>query len=137
MDYLEYKGYKGSVEFSKEDDCLVGKVQGLGGKALILYEGHTLEELKADFIAAVDSYLEGCADEGIEPAKPYSGKLNLRMPSELHARVANIAASIGTTINDFINKAIINELDYEEKTCMGYLRDSGAKNKYKKAKPKS
>jgi len=21
MDYLEYKGYKGSVEYSKEDDC--------------------------------------------------------------------------------------------------------------------
>lgn len=30
MDYLEYKGYKGSIEYSKEDDCLFGKVQGLG-----------------------------------------------------------------------------------------------------------
>ena len=29
MDYLEYKGYKGSVEYSKEDNCLFGKVQGL------------------------------------------------------------------------------------------------------------
>ena len=135
MDYLEYKGYKGSVEFSKEDDCLVGKVQGLGGKALILYEGQTLEELKADFVSAIDSYLEGCAEEGIEPAKPYSGKLNLRMSSELHERVANIAASFGTTINDFINKAIVNEINYEEKTCAGYLRDSGAEKKYKKSRP--
>lgn len=30
MDYLEYKGYKGSVEYSGEDNCLVGKVQGMG-----------------------------------------------------------------------------------------------------------
>ena len=29
MDFLEYKGYKGSVEYSKEDNCLFGKVQGL------------------------------------------------------------------------------------------------------------
>jgi predicted HicB family RNase H-like nuclease len=28
MDFLEYKGYKGSVEYSKEDNCLFGKVQG-------------------------------------------------------------------------------------------------------------
>ena len=24
MDYLEYKGYKGSVEYSKADNCLCG-----------------------------------------------------------------------------------------------------------------
>ena len=48
MNYLEYKGYKGSVEYSKEDDCLCGKVQGLN-KALILYEGQTLDELRKDF----------------------------------------------------------------------------------------
>ena len=32
MDYLEYKGYKGSVEYSKEDNCLCGKVQGMGAR---------------------------------------------------------------------------------------------------------
>ena len=45
---MEYKGYKGSVEYSKEDDCLCGKVQGLN-KVLILYEGQTLAELRKDF----------------------------------------------------------------------------------------
>lgn len=60
MDYLEYKGYKGSVEYNAEDDCLFGKVQGLS-KECILYEGDTLAELRADFEAGVDSYLEYCA----------------------------------------------------------------------------
>ena len=78
MDFLEYKGYKGSVEYSKEDNCLFGKVQGMS-KALILYEGNTLEELRKDFEDGVDSYLE---------------------------------AYKGTTINDFINKAIKNELNH-------------------------
>ena len=109
MDYLEYKGYKGSVEYSKEDNCLFGKVQGMS-KALILYEGQTLDELRKDFEEGIDSYIEGCKADGIEPAKPYSEKLNLRMSSELHSKVAAFVASTGITINDFINKAIKNEL---------------------------
>ena len=111
MDYLEYKGYKGSVEYSKKDNCLFGKVQGMN-KALILYEGQTLAELRQDFEAGVDSYIEGCRADGIEPAKPYSGRLNLRMSSELHSRMAAFVAASGTTINDFINKAIKNELKH-------------------------
>ena len=89
MDYLEYKGYKGSVEYSKDDNCLL---------------------LRKDFEEGIESYLDYCKAEGIEPAKPYSGKLNLRMPSELHSRVAAFVASTGITINDFINRAITNEL---------------------------
>ena len=110
MDFLEYKGYKGSVEYSKEDDCLFGKVQGLS-KDLIVYEGQTLDELRKDFENGIDSYLEGCKADGVVPAKPYSGKLNLRMSSELHSRVAAFVSMTGTTINDFINRAIKEELD--------------------------
>lgn len=109
MDYLEYKGYKGSVEYSKEDDCLFGKVQGVP-KALILYEGQTLDELRKDFENGIDDYLEGCRADGVKPCKPYSGRVNLRMTSDLHSRVAAYAASMGTTINDFINRAIQNEM---------------------------
>lgn len=109
MDFLEYKGYKGSVEYSKEDNCLFGKVQGMN-KALILYEGQTLDELRKDFEEGIDSYIEGCKADGVEPAKPYSGKLNLRMSSELHSKLAAFVAATGMTINDFINKAIKNEL---------------------------
>jgi len=111
MDFLEYKGYKGSVEYSKEDNCLFGKVQGLS-EDLIVYEGQTLDELRKDFEDGVDSYLEGCLADGIEPAKPYSGRLNLRMPSELHSRVAAAVMASGTTINDFINRAIRHELKH-------------------------
>lgn len=113
MDYLEYKGYKGSVEYRKEDNCLCGKVQGMANKALILYEGTTIDELRKDFEDGIDSYLKGCMADGIEPVKPFNGKLNLRMSSDLHARVAVFAASSGMTINDFINKAITNELRHE------------------------
>jgi len=109
MDYLEYKGYKGTVEYCKEDDCLVGKVIGMH-KDLIAYEGRTLAELREDFEAAVDSYIEGCLADGIEPLKPFSGKLILRMSSDLHGRVAMAASADGTTINEFITRTLASVL---------------------------
>lgn len=111
MDFLEYKGYKGSVEYSKADNCLVGKVLGMG-KDSILYEGNNVEELYDDFCSGINSYIEGCVAEGLEPKKPYSGKLVLRMTSDLHERVSLAAASSSTTINDYINKAIERELAF-------------------------
>ena len=42
MKNLEYKGYTGSIEYSKEDDLLYGKVLGI--KGLISYEGKTAYE---------------------------------------------------------------------------------------------
>lgn len=109
MDYLEYKGYKGTVEYSHEDNCLFGKVIGMS-KDFISYEGQTLNELRKDFEEGIDDYISGCMADGIEPRKPFSGKLNLRMTSELHSKVASAAASAGTTINEFINRAVTHEL---------------------------
>ena len=73
MDYLEYKGYKGSIEYSKEDDCLFGKVQGLGKNVLILYEGNTVDELRKDFEGGIDLSLIHIS----EPTRPDAGKISL------------------------------------------------------------
>ena len=109
MDYLEYKGYKGTVEYSREDDCLVGKVIGMH-QDLILYEGKTLDELKSDFVEAVESYLEGCKVEGKKPRKPFSGKILVRMSPDLHERITIAATDSHITINEFINRALNTEL---------------------------
>lgn len=109
MSLLNYKGYTGSVEFSQEDNCLYGKVLGMK-KDCISYEGETVSELVSDFEEAVDEYLSCCKARGVKPAKPYSGRLVLRMPSDLHSRVATTAAGLGMTINGFINTAILDEL---------------------------
>lgn len=73
MNYLEYKGYKGTVEHSSEDDCFFGKVVGLG-KDLIAYEGKTMAELRADFEAGIDSYLQGFRLDSPESCKLFSKK---------------------------------------------------------------
>ena len=56
---MEYKGYTGSVEFSKEDSIFFGEVLGI--RSLISYEGHDRASLEEDFRGAVDDYLALCA----------------------------------------------------------------------------
>lgn len=109
MDYIEYKGYKGSVEYSKADNCLCGKVLGMS-KDLIAYEGNTINELLQDFRDGVDSYISGCKADGIEPKKPYSGLLNIRITPEMHSKIASIAKDEGITINAYIRHALEREL---------------------------
>lgn len=109
MNNLTYKGYTGSVEYDSASDCLCGKVLGMN-KDSITYEGKTLNELKADFMTGIDSYIEGCAELGIEPRKAFSGSLNVRLSPDIHSRIALMAQEAGVTINAFIKKTLEDQL---------------------------
>ena len=43
---LSYKNYNGTVEYSKEDNCLNGKVVGL--RSHLTYAGDSIRELEAE-----------------------------------------------------------------------------------------
>lgn len=105
MGTISYKGYKGSVDFSEQDNCLYGKVLGIH-KTAITYEGQTVDELRKDFQNAIDDYFDLCKQHGIEPEKPYSGTLNIRLTPEIHSRLAMMARTKGTTINALIRQAL-------------------------------
>jgi len=109
MDKLEYKGYLGSIEYSKTDRCFFGEVLGLP-KSGIIYEGNTAEELFEDFKGGIDLYLEHCKDLGIRPEKPYDGTINIKIPPTIHSRIAIYADRQQTTINGFVRRAIEREL---------------------------
>lgn len=109
MGTLKYKGYTGNVEYSQEDECLFGKVLGMNSN-VISYEGKTVDELKADFEAGIDLYIESCLERGIKPQKPYSGILNIRIPSDIHSQLALRAKQTGRSINAIIKDALENQL---------------------------
>jgi predicted HicB family RNase H-like nuclease len=108
MGALKYKGYSGTVEYSEEDNCLFGKIIGMS-KNVITYEGKTIEELKADFEAGIDLYLDSCKERGVKPQKPYSGSLNIRIPSEIHSQLALKAQMTGRSINSIIKDLLTNQ----------------------------
>ena len=88
MKTLNYKGYIGSIEVSEEDNCLFGKILDLPNDTMISYEGETVEQLKSDFMEAVDAYIAYCKENGIAPHKSYSGSLNIRVSSETQSRMS-------------------------------------------------
>ena len=67
---LSYQNYNGTVEYSKEDGCLFGKVIGI--KSLLSYEGNSVKELEQDFQEVIDAYLNDCKERNIEPEQPYT-----------------------------------------------------------------
>lgn len=101
---LSYKNYNGTVEYSKEDHCLFGKVVGI--KSLLSYEGDSVRQLEQDFQNVIDEYLEDCKERNIEPEQPYKGTFNVRISPELHRNIAEYAIEYGKSLNAAVEEAI-------------------------------
>jgi predicted HicB family RNase H-like nuclease len=99
-DFMNYKGYYGSVHFDDEDLIFHGKIEFI--RALVSYEATDAKGLKKAFQEAVDDYLGTCRHQKIEPEKPFKGSLNVRLGPELHRRVAIAAERHHLSINKFI-----------------------------------
>ena len=101
---MTYKGYTAIVGFSAEDECLIGHIAGIND--VIGFHADSVEELRKVFHETVDDYLATCAKIGREPNKPYSGKVTLRLPPELHARLAVQAEVSGSSLNNWLVSAL-------------------------------
>lgn len=101
---LSYKNYNGTVEYSKEEHCLFGKVVGI--KSLLSYEGDSVKQLEQDFQNVIDEYLEDCKERDIEPEQPYKGIFNVRISPELHRNIAIYAIEHGKSLNAVVEEAI-------------------------------
>ena len=107
---MTYKGYSARVEFSSEDDCFVGHIAGI--KDTVGFHAESVDELKAAFSEAVEDYLNVCKVTRKTPQKPYSGKLMLRIPPEIHAAVATAAQLSGKSINQWATEALNREAQH-------------------------
>lgn len=101
---LSYKNYNGTVEYSKEDKCLFGRVIGL--KSLLLYEGNSVQELETDFQNVIDDYLYDCEARNIRPEQPYKGTFNVRIKPDLHRTLAVYALEHDKSLNAVVEEAI-------------------------------
>ncbi|UCI06728.1 type II toxin-antitoxin system HicB family antitoxin [Mesorhizobium sp. B1-1-8] len=99
-----YKGYAGSIEFDDEDMVFHGRILGI--RDIITFEAETAEELVKSFHDSVDDYLAFCKERGIDPQKPFSGKLALRTTPEVHRLVSRAAASDGKSVNQWVSDTL-------------------------------
>lgn len=102
--FIHYRDYTGSIDFSEEDEVFHGKIVGI--KALISFEGDSVQTLTEDFHNAVDEYLEYCEKNGKQPERPFKGSFNVRIQPELHRKAALTASARGLSLNAFVEDAI-------------------------------
>lgn len=96
--------YRVEVEFSPEDEGYVATMPELPGCSAY---GDTLEDAVRELRVAAEAWLETARDLGRpipEPdsLRPYSGKLVLRMPPELHRDLDRRATDAGVSLNQYL-----------------------------------
>jgi predicted HicB family RNase H-like nuclease len=96
---LSYAGYSARVEFDAEDRLFVGHIAGI--RDIVGFHGASVDELEAAFHQAVDDYLAACEKLGQSPDKPYTGRVMLRLPPEVHARASTAAQLRGLSFNQW------------------------------------
>lgn len=104
MNLMTVDGYNAKIEYDPELDMFRGEILGLTGGAD--FYGKTPKELRAEFKKSLADFLEVCKEKGIEPRRNYSGKFNLRIPPELHERLAIAAQAEGKSINTLAQEAL-------------------------------
>jgi len=110
--YIEYKGYRGIIDYSDQDSVLYGKIMGIDD--LVIFEGTSVEEIKLAFHEAVDDYLETCKDLGKNTEKEFRGVFNVRVSEKVHKLAVIKAQSENISLNKLVDKALRRELDLKQ-----------------------
>ena len=101
---LHYKGYTGVVELDETARVFHGEV--IGTRDVITFEGATVDELERAFHDSIDDYLELCAERNEAPEKPFSGRLMVRVPPDLHRQLSTQAKQQGKSLNQLITETL-------------------------------
>ncbi|MDH3209191.1 MAG: type II toxin-antitoxin system HicB family antitoxin [Burkholderiaceae bacterium] len=104
MNTMTLNGFHAKIEYDAELDMFRGEILGLAGGAD--FYGKNPKELRAEFKRSLQVFLDVCREKGIEPRRHYSGKFNLRIPPELHERLAIVAQVEGKSINTLAEEAL-------------------------------
>jgi predicted HicB family RNase H-like nuclease len=107
-DILKYKEFIGTVHYSTEDNVFFGKIEGIHD--LIVFEGTTVNEIQQAFQEAVEDYISLCKQTGKALFKSYRGSFNIRISPDLHRKAVNKSCLLGMTLNQFVKKAIEDEV---------------------------
>ncbi len=101
---MEYKGYRATVQFDYDAGVLHGEV--VDTRDAIVFEGTSVEQLEREFHFSIDDYLAVCAERGREPDKPFSGRIPLKVSSNLHRAATAAAKAEGKSLNAWVADAI-------------------------------
>ncbi|MDE2762760.1 MAG: type II toxin-antitoxin system HicB family antitoxin [Gemmatimonadota bacterium] len=97
---MEIDGYRALIQFDPDIGMSRGEFIGLNGGAD--FYAADVDGLRKEGAVSLKVFLEMCREDGVEPRRSYSGRFNLRISPELHARAAAAAAAEGKSLNQWI-----------------------------------
>ena len=101
---MEHKGYRAAVTFDDAIGVFHGEV--VDTRDVIVFEGTSADQLRKEFEFSVDDYLKVCEERGRTPDKPFSGKIPLRVPPEVHRAATAAAKAQGKSLNAWITETV-------------------------------
>ena len=104
MNLLEYKGYHAKISFDAQDALFIGEVFGINDS--LNFHGASVAELKDAFHRCIDNYLDVCKKFHKNPDKEFKGTFNIRIPSDLHRKLALEATRHDVSLNQFIKDVL-------------------------------
>lgn len=104
MEILRYKGYEGTAEVDAAAGMCHGRILFIADA--VTYRAESPRQLQVEFEAAVDDYLETCAELGRAPQKPLNGAFNVRVPTTLHRQARLRAAADECSLNEVVTQAL-------------------------------
>ena len=106
---MNYREYTAIITYDDRDRIFHGHLTDTYDD--VFFEGTSIEELEHAFREAVDDYLTYCQENGREPARPFSGRLNVRLDTNLHRRAHIAARRQGISLNTLITEAVSRVVD--------------------------
>lgn len=107
---MTINNHKAIIQYDNELNLFRGEFIGLNGGAD--FYSDTIDGLRQEAQISLQTFLDVCKEKGIEPYQSYSGKFLIRLPKELHQKIAEVATSQGKSINQWVNDTLSREVAF-------------------------
>ncbi|BAO43749.1 type II toxin-antitoxin system HicB family antitoxin [Thiolapillus brandeum] len=105
---MEIDGYHALISYDPEIEMFRGEFVDLNGGAD--FYARDIENLRREGQVSLNVFMDMCREKGIDPKRRFSGRFNVRIPSDLHARIARTAKAQGKSLNQLVAEALEHEV---------------------------
>jgi len=110
MDLMKINDVNAVITYDPEIEIFRGEFIELNGGTD--FYAKDIENLKKEGAISLKIFLDACKKRNLEPMKKYSGKFNVRVPTNLHANIVSAALAEGKSLNQWI----VDTLEYAAHT---------------------
>ncbi len=109
MNVMHYEKYTARIEYDEGSDLFHGRVIGI--RDVIEFHGKTTEDLHHEFKISIEDYKSMCAEDGVTPEKPFTGKFTLRVDGEEHRQLVLAATLKNKSLNSWARDVLKEAAD--------------------------